>query len=56
MNWIKELMPLKINKLGLCWQLPHIVMPNELRGAVLWCCGQRIGLLGTAVPARLFVE
>ena len=40
----------------LCWQPPHIVVPEKLRSPVLWSCRQVIGLLGVAVAAKLFVE
>lgn len=40
----------------LSWQPPRIMVPEELRSAVLWCCGQGIGLLGAAVAAKVFVE
>lgn len=39
-----------------CWQPPHVPVPEERRSAVLWCCGQGVGLLGAAVAAKLFVE
>lgn len=41
---------------SVCWQPPQAAVPEQPRAAGLWCWGQGIALLGTALAVKVFLE